>query len=148
MTLLAVYLDLCALCRPFDDQKQMRIRLEADAVQLILSHIRVGNLRLSVSPAHDFEISAIDDVTERQHLIAMLHQIGHRSNYDLKQTRERAERLVQAELGPADAAHLAFAESAGAAFVTCDDRLLRQCRCVQPGIWFGTPMGFCEKENL
>ena len=32
-----VYLDVCALNRPLDDQSQMRIRLEADAVSLILS---------------------------------------------------------------------------------------------------------------
>ena len=30
-----VYLDVCALNRPLDDQSQMRIRLEADAVALI-----------------------------------------------------------------------------------------------------------------
>jgi hypothetical protein len=43
-----VYLDVCALSRPFDDQSQMRIRLETDAVQLILSHIRSGSLTLIV----------------------------------------------------------------------------------------------------
>ena len=32
-----VYLDVCALCRPFDDQAHMRIRLETEAVQLILA---------------------------------------------------------------------------------------------------------------
>ena len=35
-----VYLDLCALNRPLDDQGQIRVRLEADAVSLILSHVR------------------------------------------------------------------------------------------------------------
>jgi hypothetical protein len=39
-----VYLDVSALCRPFDDQAQMRIRLETDAVLLILSHVRSKNL--------------------------------------------------------------------------------------------------------
>lgn len=28
-----VYLDVCASCRPFDDQSQIRIHLETDAVQ-------------------------------------------------------------------------------------------------------------------
>jgi hypothetical protein len=50
-----VYLDVCALCRPFDDQSQMRIRLEADAVQLILSHVRGESLALAVSPVHELE---------------------------------------------------------------------------------------------
>jgi hypothetical protein len=45
-----VYLDVCALNRPLDDQNQMRIRLEADAVQLILSHVSSRTLTLIISP--------------------------------------------------------------------------------------------------
>jgi len=143
-----IYLDVCALCRPFDDQTQMRIRLETDAIQLILSHVRSGNLTLVVSPAHDIETDAIDDLTEREHLLSMLQQMGQRIVFDLKQTRKRAEQLTRQGLGPADAAHLAFAEKAEADFITCDGRLLRQCRRVQPGVWVGTPVAFCDKENL
>gem|GEM_PF-1482095 len=60
-----VYLDICALSRPFDDQRQVRIQLES-----------------------------------------------------------RAD------------------------FVTVDDRLLKQCRRVQATVWYGTPLAYCEKENL
>jgi len=42
-------------------------------------------------------------------------------------TRIRAERLYDNGIGVADAAHVAFAEAAGANFVTCDDRLLKRC---------------------
>lgn len=143
-----VYLDVCALCRPFDDQSQIRIRLETEAVQLILSHVRAGKLSLIVSPVHDAEIAAIDDPAERIHLQVMLQRIGLRLALDLPRARQRAEVLVQQGLGPADAAHLACAEQAGADFVTCDDRLLRQCRRVKPGLWFGTPIAFCDKEDL
>jgi predicted nucleic acid-binding protein len=143
-----IYLDVCALCRPFDDQTQMRIRLETEAVQLILSHVRSGDLVLVVSAVHDIEIGAIDDSTEREHLLSLLRQIGHRTDFDPQRARKRAERLTQQELGPADAAHLAFAEEANASFISCDDRLIRQCRRVQPDVWFGTPVAFCDKENL
>lgn len=143
-----VYLDVCALCRPFDDQSQIRIRLETEAVQLILSHVRAGNLNLIVSPVHDAEIAAIDDLAERIYLQVMLQQIGLRVPLDLSEARQRAEILVQQGLGPADAAHLACAEQVRADFVTCDDRLIRQCRRVKPGIWFGTPIAFCDQEDL
>jgi predicted nucleic acid-binding protein len=143
-----VYLDVCALCRPFDEQTQMRIRLETDAIQLILSHIRSGRLTLIVSPAHEVEIMAIEDLAEQEHLISTLQQISRCFTFNLEQTRIRAEQLVQLGLGPADAAHLAFAEAAQANFVTCDDRLLRRCRRVRPGIWVGGPVAFCEKERL
>ncbi len=78
----------------------------------------------------------------------MLHRIGDRASLDLARARQRAEMWVQQGLGPADAAHLACAEQVGADFVTCDDRLLRQCRRIRPGVWCGTPAAFCEKEDL
>ena len=143
-----VYLDVCALCRPFDDQSHIRVRLETEAVQLILSHVRAENLALIISSVHDVEIAAIDDTAERIHLQVMLEQIGLRVAVDTSQTRQRAEALVQQGLGPADAAHLAWAEQAGCDFVTCDDRLLRQCRRIKPGVWFGTAITFCDKEDL
>ncbi|MDH7487528.1 MAG: PIN domain-containing protein [Anaerolineae bacterium] len=143
-----VYLDVSALCRPFDDQSHIRVRLETEAVQLILSHVRAETLELIVSAVHDVEIAAIDDTAERIHLQVMLEQIGLRLAVDTSQTRQRAETLVQQGLGPADAAHLAWAEQTGCDFVTCDDRLLRQCRRIKPGIWFGTPITFCDKEDL
>ena len=143
-----VYLDVCALCRPFDDQTQMRIRLEIDAVQLILSYVRSGSLTLVVSPVHEAEISAINDPIEREHLLSMLQQIGERFETDRRQARERAKQLTEHGLGPADAAHLAFSEKTGADFVTCDDRLLRQCGRVHSHVWTGNPIAYCEKESL
>ena len=104
------YLDVCALCRPFYDQTQMRVRLETEAVQLILSYVRSGDLALIVSPVHDNEINAIDDPVERTHLLSTLRQLAWDIVFDLGQARRRAEELASQGLGPADAAHLAFAE--------------------------------------
>ena len=143
-----VYLDVCALCRPFDDQTQMRIRLETEAVQLILSYVRAEDLVLFVSPVHDVEIAVIPDLTEREHLMTLLKQIGHQITTNLVEVRDRTELLIEQGMGLADAAHFAFAEAISADFVTCDDRLLRQCQRVQTKIWFGTPLALCEKEVL
>jgi len=143
-----VYMDVCALCRPFDNQDQMRIHLETAAVMLIIGHIRSKSLTMIVSPVHNVEIAAIKEVAEREHLQLLLQEIGTRISFDLPQARQRAEQLVQQGLGPADAAHLALAEQAGSDFVTCDDRLLRKCRRIRPTIWCGSPIAFCEKEDL
>jgi predicted nucleic acid-binding protein len=78
----------------------------------------------------------------------MLNEIGSRAGFDVHRVRRRAEQLTEEGLGPADAAHLAFAETATASFVTCDDRLIRQCRRIQPSVWCGDPMAFCSEENL
>jgi hypothetical protein len=39
-----VYLDLCCLNRPFDDQHQPRVRLEAEAVLALIELVRHGEL--------------------------------------------------------------------------------------------------------
>ena len=54
-----VYLDVCALCRPYDDQSYMRIKLETIAVQLIFSAIDQNMYDLVYSSVHVKEISAI-----------------------------------------------------------------------------------------
>jgi len=143
-----IYLDVCALCRPFDDQSQIRIRLETEAVQLILSYVRSGNLTLITSPVHTIEINAIGNPVERAHLISLLAEIGTRAEVDLGQTRLRAEELANAGLGPADAAHLAFAEAAETSFIACDDRPARQCRRVHTTIWSGDPAAFCSENEM
>ncbi len=143
-----VHLDVCALCRPFDDQDQMRIHLETAAVLLIIGHVRSKILTMIVSPVHDVEIAAIKEVAEREHLQLLLQEIGTRISFDLPRARHRAEQLVQRGVGPADAAHLALAEQTGSDFVTCDDRLLRKCRRIRPSVWCGSPIAFCEKEDL
>jgi hypothetical protein len=50
-----VYLDICALKRPFDDGRNERIRREADAVARIFEKVESGSIQLVVSPAHHFE---------------------------------------------------------------------------------------------
>jgi predicted nucleic acid-binding protein len=143
-----VYLDVCVLCRPFDDQHQMRIRLETNAVELILAHIRQGNPALIASPVHNAEIEAIPDPEERNHLRLLLQQQGHLPDISLTAARERAEPWIKQGMGVADAAHLAFAVEANADFVTVDDRLLKLCRRLNPGVWCGTPEAYCDKEDL
>ena len=51
----AIYLDICVLCRPFDDQRQARIRLETGALQIILAHIRSDILTMIISSVHQME---------------------------------------------------------------------------------------------
>ena len=60
-----IYLDVCALSRPFDDQIYLRIRLETEAVNLILSKARQGRYRVLASPVHAKEIESISDPVER-----------------------------------------------------------------------------------
>jgi predicted nucleic acid-binding protein len=143
-----VYLDVCALNRPLDDQTQMRVRLEADAVLLILSHVRSPGIDMVISPVHRAETAANPDSAAREHVQFLLDELGTEPAIDRQVARHRAEDLHRLGLGAADAAHVASAELAGCDFVTVDDRLLRQMQRIGVHIWFGTPMAYCEKEDL
>jgi len=125
-----------------------RIRLETDAVNLILAKIRDGKYKLAVSSVHQKEIDAISDSYERLELLSILETFGERVVANLSATRSRAEILRTLGFGIADAAHVAFAEQSGADFITCDDKLLKQCLRSNIGTWCGDPVLFCAKENL
>jgi hypothetical protein len=115
---------------------------------LILAHIRQQRLVLIVSPTHELEIGAISDAEERQHLLLLLKKWGDSPSFDLPLIRQRADQLVGLGMGVADAAHLAFAEAALADFMSVDDRLLKLCRRIQTKVWCGTPLAYCDKEDL
>jgi predicted nucleic acid-binding protein len=143
-----VYLDVCALSRPFDDQSFIRIRLETEAVNIILSKVQQGQLTLAVSPVHFAEIHAIPDTLERLELLSIVERYGALLDIDKASARRKADMLVGWGFGPADAAHLAFAEAGKAKFITCDDKLLKKCAKHAIKIWCGNPVLFCTEEDL
>ena len=143
-----VYIDVCALSRPFDNQDYLRIRLETEAINLILSKVREGKLKLLISSAHIIEIEAIPEAVERIELRTILNKLGEPIKGDMSKIRARAEDLVRLGFGVADAAHVAFAEYSGAQFISCDEKLLKKCLTHKIKVWFGNPVAFCEREGL
>jgi predicted nucleic acid-binding protein len=121
-----VYLDVCSLKRPFDDQRQPRVREEAAAVAAIVARAEAGEIALVRSPAHLVENDA--NPREDRRLAAALWIDGAAVDAPLDTEVEvRAGELVALGFTPLDALHLAFAERAGARwFVTCDDGLLKR----------------------
>ena len=143
-----LYLDVCVLCRPFDDQGMLRIRLETDAVNLILEHVRRKKYEMIMSPAHLVEIGSTARYQERAELMLFLNDFAIRPAWDMGTLRRRAEQLHHMKFGVADAAYVAFAEAAGGIFITCDDRLLRKCVKMETALDAMSPMQFCVKEGL
>jgi len=144
----SVYLDVCILCRPFDDQKMMRIRLETDSYHLIMQAIQSGVYRMVYSPVHDAEISAIHDMLEKVELLEIIHQYGEKCGDNFQTIRKRADELLAKGMGIADAAHVAFAESNADYFLSCDDRLIKQCHRQGVDVVVMTPVEFCIQEKL
>jgi hypothetical protein len=72
-----LYLDVCALCRPFDDQSQMKIKLETDSIFLILEKIKAGKFKMLFSKIHNLEIKDIQEKEEREELLQFLEKYGN-----------------------------------------------------------------------
>jgi hypothetical protein len=101
------------LNRPFDDQEQARIRLEAAAVGMILERVDEGQWIHISSEIARIEIDANPDPKRR----ARVHLLLPKSENIVILTRDifaRAEALELLGFKPADALHVAAAENAAA----------------------------------
>lgn len=142
----SVYLDTSALCRIFDDQSQSRVRLETEAVLVILEYIQAKMLIWIVSPGLIAEVTAISRAAERNALLEAIRIHGLQSEVDSRAVRLRMEQLRSNGVSRLDSFHVAYAELVRASFVTCDDRLARALSRIESPIWIGSPLAFCEEE--
>src|SRR4051812_44240688 len=125
-----VYLDLCSIQRPLDDQGQLRVRLEAEAVLGLIGACEAGQAELVSSDALEFEAGRNPTPVRQAHALGILSKAA-RTNRLSGQVETRARALEGSGLKPCDALHLAFAVEAGADyFCPCDDRVLRKARTV------------------
>ncbi len=121
--LVKVYLDVCCLCRPFDDQKNPRIHLESEAVKEILTRC-TRDWTLVASDAVTFEISRIPDRTRMKKVQNLADLAKEHVPLSPAVTR-RYHELTGMGIDAPDALHLACAESAGAVLLTTDDVIIR-----------------------
>jgi predicted nucleic acid-binding protein len=142
-----IYLDNCCLNRPFDDQRQMRVRLEAEATLCIQEHIRSGTLELVWSYMLDFE-NAANPFEERRTTISGWRQY---TTMDVEETAiilQSANRLVGMGLKAKDALHIACAIAGECLyFVTTDDDILKRRQDVHD-ITLIDPTAFVRERNL
>ncbi len=123
-----IYLDVCCLQRPFDDQTQPRIRVESEAVLAVLAEVEAGSATLLTSDALEYEIQRIPDEHRRREALAMLTLAKERLTLT-DASEALALSLEQAGVTAMDALHTALASEASADFfATTDDRLLRKLR--------------------
>ncbi len=119
-----IYFDVCCLNRPFDDQTQDRIHLEAEAILAILNHSRISGWHVIGSDAIDYEIEKMPDHDKRikVQILSTLHDTHVKVDAGIER---RAMELKQAGLKALDALHVSCAERAKAeVFLTTDDHLL------------------------
>jgi predicted nucleic acid-binding protein len=123
-----IYLDVCCLNRPFDEQNQLRIRLETEAILAILEQCEANRWKLISSSALTAEIEQIKDV-EQQKQVQIALSIAQIRVLEGHPLQGRTLELVKLGFSFYDAAHIASAEKARAdVLLSTDDRLVRKAR--------------------
>ena len=129
-----LYLDLCAIQRPLDDQSQLRIRLEAEAVLGIFAASSAGDVSLLASDVHYIETRRNPHPNRRDFVLEVLALATDVLPVS-EAVAERARAFSRQRITGPDALHLAVAVEAGADyFCTTDDVLLRRAAKVETGV--------------
>ena len=125
-----IYFDTCCINRPFDDQTQVRVRLEAEAVLGILSRVENGEWEWIGSEVLMDEIEQTPDA-QRSSRVKLLSDFVQQIVEIDEEEVKRAKELQKEGFQVFDALHIACAESAKAdVFLSTDDRLLKQAKRV------------------
>ena len=120
-----IYFDLCALNRPFDDQRQDRVRLEAEAVLIVLDQVQAGSHELLGSDVLAFENGKSPHEDRKiggENLLSM----GGSHVPLTRAVMLRARQLEDIGFAAYDALHVACAEVGDAdVLLTTDDGMMR-----------------------
>ena len=137
-----IYMDVCCLCRPFDDQMTGRIRLEVTAVQEIIRRCSAQEFSLVTSEVIEEELSKIPDIRKRLRVGKIL-SVANESILIDEEIISRMHELIILGGAAMDSLHIACAERAGAVLLTTDDGLITffkshrdiQVQVENPVIW-------------
>ena len=123
---LRLYLDNCCFNRPFDDQSQLAIRLETEAILRILELIRDENCELIWSSVIDFE-NKNNPFESRREAVGGLRKKANRIVEITNLITQTSVMLQSQGLDLVDSLHVACAIDAGCKyFVTTDYKVINK----------------------
>lgn len=142
-----IYMDNCSFNRPFDDQSQLKIRLEAESKIYIQESILQNKLELAWSYILDYENEA-NPFEERRNAILLWKR---HAIIDISESAEillKAEEMKNKGLKSKDALHVACAiNSECDYFITTDDSILKKLKNFRE-ITVLDPMNFIRSVEL
>ena len=141
-----LYLDNCCFNRPFDDQSQIRIRLETEAKLKIQDEIRSGTFQLIWSYILDYDNNR-NPYQERKLRIRKWKEYAIEDVEENPLIIEKAKELHKKGLHKIDSLHIACAVTSNCEyFLTTDDHVLKRTSLFND-IKINDPIGFI-KGNL
>lgn len=130
-----IYCDMNIYNRCFDDQGQLKIRLETSAIESLFSLIEEGRFTCLWSFILDYE-NKLNPFKERKRVVNVMSCICKESVIPSQRIIEISKELIKrTNVSHRDALHLASAEVGNCKyFVTCDDRLIKKVKTGKPGL--------------
>lgn len=120
-----IYLDNCCFNRPFDDQSQIRIRLETEAKLYIQKKILDKQIELVWSYILDYE-NEFNPFEERKNVIRKWKNHANLNITETKEIIDKAKQLLKYGIKSKDALHLSCAVCNNCDyFITTDDFLIQ-----------------------
>jgi predicted nucleic acid-binding protein len=127
-----IYLDNCSFNRPFDNQKQIRIRIETEAKLYIQEQIIKGKLQLAWSYILDFE-NAANPFLERKETINNWKKYAVADTAETENIISAAEELFIKGIKSKDALHVACAIELNCEyFITTDREIIKKLTNFEP----------------
>lgn len=141
--MLKIYLDNCVFNRPFDDQSQIRIKLETEAKFYIQTQIKQHHVTLIWSYILELENNR-NPFAERRRAVAQWQSLAQKDISETKAVLQAAHSIQALGLKTKDALHIACAIEASADyFITTDDLIIRKLHNFSE-IQVVNPLGFIE----
>lgn len=140
-----IYLDNCCLNRPFDDQSNLRVHLEAEAIKTIISLIEQQQWSLVSSQILEFEISKNSDLSKKDEL-TLITALAHTVIQIDSSIAKRANDFEKQGLQAFDALHLACAEGNADIFLTVDYKFFNKAKSFQGiNVKIDTPLAWLNE---
>lgn len=118
-----IYLDNCCFNRPFDDQSQIKIYLEAQAKLDIQKKIKQGKYDLVWSYILEYE-NKMNPFEERKESIIKWKKIAKEHIMENAEIVEFAEEINKKGIKPKDSIHISCAKYSKCEYFITTDRLL------------------------
>jgi len=139
-----IYLDMNIYNRPFDDQVQVRIRLETIAIFSVLQRIKEGEFSLLWSFMIDYE-NSLNPYNDVRQEIEMASALANETVVPDDFIIAKAREFETIGIRPRDAIHLAGALKGEAEyFLTCDNKLIKKSSELGINLKIMNPLKFIE----
>jgi predicted nucleic acid-binding protein len=124
-----IYMDNCCLNRPFDNQANLRVHLEAEAIKTIITLIEQQKFSLISSKVLKFEISKLTDESRKEELMLM-ESLANEVVQVNSVIAARAKEFERFAVQSFDALHLACAENNADVLLTVDDKFIKKAASI------------------